>query len=245
MPDGLIEKVFEHSPAYPWDPSVGMYVHTTPRFPEIYTFTGWQDENLAWKDACAIFAGLSVNPVARLTGPDVLRLLSDTTTNSFARFPVGRIKHTVMCDDEGRVLTHGLAVRIAEGEVMAYTLTPWLNYAAAKGHYDVTFEDRQNLEFNFQCTGPRTLEMLEAATGDCLHNIPFMGWGASSIHGKPVRIYRMGMSGNLAYEVHGDMADARELYTAVVEAGRPFDIKQIGWLSYASQHPDGGFQQEA
>ena len=53
------------------------------------------------------------------------------------------------------------------------------------------------------------------------------------------------MSGNLADEVHGDMADARELYTAVVEAGRPFDIKQIGWLSYASQHPDGGFQQEA
>jgi glycine cleavage system aminomethyltransferase T len=245
MVDPLIEKVFEHSPAYPWDPKVGLYVHTTPRYPEVYTYTGWQDENMAWKDACAIFAGLSVNPVARLTGPDVIRLLSDATTNSFAHFPIGRIKHTIMCDDEGRILTHGLAVRIAEDEVQAYTLTPWLNYAATKGQYDVTFEDRQYAEFNFQCTGPRTLEVLEAATGECLHDIEFMAWRPSSIHGKPVRIYRMGMSGNLAYEVHGAIEDARELYTAVVEAGQPFGLKRIGWLSYASQHPDGGYPQEA
>ncbi len=244
--DPLVEKVFEHSPAYPYDPAVGLYITQYPRFPQVLTFTGWQDETMAWKEGCAIFAGLyPVNPVMRITGPDVIKLLSDATTNSFARFPIGKLKHTILCDDEGRILTHGLAVRVGEEEVHTYTLAPWLNYAATKGNYNVQYEDRTWTEFNFQCTGPRVLEMLEAATCEELHDIPFLGHRLSSINGKTVRIFRMGMAGTLGYEVHGDIQDARELYTRIVEAGKPFGLRRMGWLSYAAQLPEGGFPQEA
>ena len=60
MPDqnSLIEKMFEHSPVHPYDPSVGLYNFNYPRFPQVLTFSGWQDETMSWKETCALFVGL-------------------------------------------------------------------------------------------------------------------------------------------------------------------------------------------
>jgi glycine cleavage system aminomethyltransferase T len=238
-------EMFAQSPAFPFDPQVGAYSVCHPRYPIPLEYAGWQDENMSWKEACAIFAGLyPVNPVAKFTGPDVVRLLSDFTTSSYHDFKVGRLKHTTLCDDAGRILTHGLVVRIAEQEFHTYTLTPWLGFAASKGKYDVQFEDRTLTEFNFQCTGPRILEVLERATGECLHDIAFMGHRTSTINGKPVRLFRMGMAGTLGYEVHGHIDDARELYTTIIDAGKPYGIQRLGWKSYSAELCEGGFPQE-
>lgn len=38
--------------------------------------------------------------------------------------------------------------------------------------------------------------------------------------------------------------DARRAQS-VVEAGKPFGVRRIGWLSFAAQLPEGGFPQEA
>jgi glycine cleavage system aminomethyltransferase T len=240
-----MKEMFAQNPAFPYDPSVGTYSVCHPVYPIPLEYEGWQDENMSWKETCAIFAGLyPVNPVCRLTGPDVVKLLSQYTVSSYDKFPAGRLKHTVVCDDLGRVLTHGLIVRLGEHEFIAYTLTPWLNFAATKDKYDVKFEDMTFTEFNFQCTGPRILEVLERATGECLHDIPFMGQRTSSIDGKQVRLYRMGMAGTLGYEVHGNIDDARTLYTKITEVGREFGIQRMGWKSYSAQLCEGGYPQE-
>jgi len=240
-----MQEMFAQSPAFTYDPLVGAYSVCHPRYPIPLEYAGWQDENMSWKEACAIFAGLyPVNPVAKLWGPDVVRLLSQFTTSSYHNFKVGRLKHTTLCDDQGRILTHGLVVRVAEHEFHTYTLTPWLSFAASKGKYDVTFEDRTLTEFNFQCTGPRVLEVLEHATGDCLHDIPFMGHRTSSIQGREVRLFRMGMAGTLGYEVHGHIDAARELYARIVEVGKAYGLQRVGWKSYSAQLCEGGYPQE-
>jgi glycine cleavage system aminomethyltransferase T len=238
-------EMFAQSPAFPYDPLVGTYSVCHPMYPIPLEYAGWQDENMSWKEACAVFAGLyPVNPATKITGPDVVRLLSDFTTSGYQNFKVGRLKHTTMCDDAGRILTHGLVIRVADQEFHASSLMPWLAFAASKGKYDVAFEDRRLTEFNFQCTGPRTLEVLEHATGDCLHDIPFMGHRTTTINGKEVRLFRMGMAGTLGYEVHGHIDHARELYTKIMEAGKPYGIHRVGWKSYAAQLCEGGFPQE-
>jgi glycine cleavage system aminomethyltransferase T len=154
------------------------------------------------------------------------------------------MKHTIVCDDDGRIITHGMVLRLSANEFQTHTLTPQLNYAAAKKRFDVRFEDTTLAEFNFQCTGPRILEVLERATGDCLHDIPFMAHRVSAIDGKPVRIYRMGMGGVLGYEVHGRIEDARALYAIILEAGKPYGIERIGWLTYAAQLCEAGYPQQ-
>jgi glycine cleavage system aminomethyltransferase T len=237
--------MFTQSPAYPYDPTVGVYCTRFPRYPQPLEYSGWRDESMAWKESCAIFAGLYPSQtVAKITGPDVVELLSYATTSTYDKFAIGRLKHTIMCDDNGWILAHGIIARVGEQQFHTYGLTPWLNYAAVKGNYEVAFEDSTLAEFNFQCTGPRILEVLETATGDDLHDISFMGHRTSSIDGHEVRLFRMGMAGTLGYEVHGPIDRAWELYAKIVEAGQPFGIRRMGWTTYMAQLPEAGYPQQ-
>jgi len=97
--------------------------------------------------------------------------------------------------------------------------------------------------FLFQVAGPRSLEVLEAATGDDLHDIRFMHHRMSSIDGKEVRILRMGMAGTLAYEVHGQVKDAYPVYNAIFKAGEQFGIRKLGHHTYMMNHTEDGFPQ--
>jgi glycine cleavage system aminomethyltransferase T len=237
--------VFELSPLYPFDPNVGRYHLMMPPYIQPWEYNGWEKESMSWKKSCYIAAQLNPNTCSRIIGPDVIKFLSDCTTNGYKTFNIGRCKHGVMTNEQGRVMSHGLLLRMGEEEVRTYSLSPWLDYAATKKKYDIKIEDLSMEDFNFQCGGPRVLEMLETATGDDLHDIPFMGHRMSSINGKPVIILRMGMAGTLAYEVHGNAADSEELYNVVYEAGKKFGVERLGWLGYSSNHSENGFPQEA
>ena len=73
---------------------------------------------------------------------------------------------------------------------------------------------------------------MEAATGEDLHDIQFMRFRNTAINGKNIRIIRMGMAGSLAYELHGHIADTKEIYDAIYQVGLPFGIRRLGWHTY-------------
>jgi glycine cleavage system aminomethyltransferase T len=104
-------------------------------------------------------------------------------------------------------------------------------------------EDLTSQLFLFQIAGPRSLEVLEAASGDDLHDIRFMHHRPSSIDGMEVRVLRMGMAGTLAYEVHGKIEDARPVYDAILKAGEAFGIRRLGIHAYMMNHTEDGFPQ--
>ena len=51
------------------------------------------------------------------------------------------------------------------------------------------------------------------------------------------------MSGNLAYEVRGPLADGPLVYDAIYRAGRDLGIQRLGWRAYFVNHVEGGFPQ--
>jgi len=58
-----------------------------------------------------------------------------------------------------------------------------------------------------------------------------------------IRAVRMGMAGSLAYELHGNLEDAYEIYDAIYQAGEPFGIRRLGWHTYMMIHSENGFPQ--
>jgi len=56
-------------------------------------------------------------------------------------------------------------------------------------------------------------------------------------------VLRMGMAGTLAYEVHGQLGDARPVYKAILKAGEPFGIRKLGMRAYMMNHTEDGFPQ--
>ncbi len=87
-------------------------------------------------------------------------------------------------------------------------MTPYIGYALAKTHYNAVGKDLTGRMFLYQIGGPKSLEMLEEAAQEDLHDIRFLHHRMSKIDGRDVRIVRVGMAGTLSYEVHGRIVDA-------------------------------------
>lgn len=241
--NNAVEKVFPHSPFVPYDPMVPLYQCTARPFAMPYEYTGWRDETMSWKETCYLHGNLNPSPTYRIKGPEALKFLSDTCVNSFANFPIGMGKHAIMCNEEGLVMMDGVLLRLGEDDFITYWIAPYIAYALQKGNYNAVGEDLTGRVFLFQIAGPRSLEVLEAASGDDLRDISFIRHRPSSIDGMEVRVLRLGMAGTLAYELHGRIEDARPVYNAILKAGEPYGIRRLGHRAYMMNHTEDGFPQ--
>ncbi len=236
-----------HLPYAAYDPSVDFYIWSQVAGMGLGSavpleYGGWREEQLSWKESCYLHAGLNPAPTFRVKGPEALRFFSEISVNGFRDFQVGALRHVIMCNDDGHVVAHGVLLRVAEDDFVSYFLAPYAAYRFYTGEYDAQAEwvsDR----FLLQLGGPRSLEILETATGECLHDIEFARFRSSSIQGIDVRVTRMGMAGSLAYEVHGRTEDALVLYGAIMTAGESFGLAKLGWVGYQMNHTENGFPQ--
>jgi glycine cleavage system aminomethyltransferase T len=241
------ERTFQHLPYAAFDPAVDFYIYSRTFGMGLESvvpleYGGWREEEGSWKKTCYIHAGLNPAPTFRVKGPEALKFFSDHCVNSFAAFAVGTLKHAIMCNDRGLVTAHGVLMRVGDDDFLSYFLAPYAAYKFYSGAYDAQAEWVNDM-FMLQVAGPRSLEVLEVAAGECLHDIRFGHHRAATIAGVNVRIARLGMAGTLAYEVHGPAADALALYDAILAAGGPFGIVKIGWRAWQMHHTANGFPQ--
>lgn len=235
-----------HSPYLPRDPDVAEY-NTTFSHLSPWQFGGWKRESLSWKRNCYLHAGLNPASPYRLHGPDAIHLLRDACINGFNKFSIGCSKHAVMCNAQGNVMADGIVLRTGEADFTCFFLNPYIDYLVASGRYDVAGEDLTGKTFLFQVAGPRALAALEAATSESLRDIDFLWHRPSQIAGEgrsmPVRIFRLGVARTLAYEIHGRIEDAQEVYRAILRAGQPLGMERIGMQVYGMHHTESGFAQ--
>ena len=206
-------------------------------------FDGWRQESLSWKNGAYLGAALALSPIYSVKGPDAERFFSENLVNDFTTMPVGGFRHGIMCDENGRIMMDGVVMRIAEDEFYTCWLLPYIDYVLTKGSFDAVGENLMGRRFLFQVTGPRSLEVLESASGSDLHDIKFGRHRLATINGAEVRILRLGMAGALAYEVRGDASDGQAVYGAIWEAGRGRGLQKLGQVAYMLNHTEDGFPQ--
>ena len=230
-------------PAIPYDPVTSLYqVRRGLLTPEI--FNGWQAETLSWKHSAYLASNLTM-PLEYLRGADAAKLLADHCTSNIATMKPGKARHAIMCSEKGNIIRNGLVLRISEEEFHCYTFEPLIETLANSGKYNV--EPMQKAQFNdyiFQVCGPKSLEILEHAAREDLHDIQFMQFRYTTINGHKVRVLRMGMSGTLGYELHGTLESAQDVYKKIYEVGREYGMERLGSLSYnMCNHTENGFPQ--
>jgi glycine cleavage system aminomethyltransferase T len=229
------------------------YQEKIPGFPPAvaWEFNGWPQESLSWKEGCYLHAGLSGQGSVSIKGPDAKKYLESICVNSFEDFPVGSMKHCVQCNEEGLMDLHGIVERLAEDHFTSYAGGPSSIGDPQLKSFDVKLE---RLDwYLFQIAGPTSLALIEKLTGENLHDLKFLYQRNSKVLGKylasgrdiTVEIARIGMARNLAYEFHGPMAEAAEVYDSVFKAGEEFGIERLGWHTYFVNHTEGGFPQHS
>lgn len=230
MPNYRPDYITWHCPTVMGDYNWGLY------------FTDWHDEAMAWHETCTLSTNINPGPAVIVRGPEAKKFLQKYLVNNFEKFPIGSSKHGIMCAENGKMLCNGVLMRTGEEEYEAHWLLPIINgfWQQEAGNYDAELEDITAKHFIFQLSGPRSLEVVEHACQEDLHDIEFNRIHDSSIDGMPVRVLRFGMTGGLGYEVHGDAADAKRIHLALVKAGNPYGLHLLGIKAYMMNHTLGG-----
>ncbi|MFC4504031.1 MULTISPECIES: aminomethyl transferase family protein [Streptomyces] len=203
-------------------------------------YTNWIEESAAHVTSCYLGDWSSLHKVV-VRGREALDFLAWLGIRDLSRFAHGQIKHHVQLDQSGWVASEGILCRLDEEEFL-YTAGSgdWLIWQLSQGSWDAEIQDVSPDRFIFGIQGPAALDTLEKLTGEDLRDIAFSRSRMSRIAGVPVRVLRTGISGELGYELHGPAGHASEIWSATVESGGRFGIRQLGLRSQPVQHIEAG-----
>jgi glycine cleavage system aminomethyltransferase T len=129
------------------------------------------------------------------SGPDVLKFFESICVNNFEKFPIGTMKHAVMCLDNGLIASHGILQRNGEDDVRYFAGGPWPVFKAVNSKLRVEFSLPRC--YLFQVAGPTSLQTLERAGGESLADVAFLRFRKAKIAGLDVEIGRIGMTPGL------------------------------------------------
>ena len=230
------------------DSQIGPYA-----FPVVPSeFTNWRDEQRSWRETAALFDQSHHMTDLYLTGPEAIKLLSDLGVNSFDKFAVNRAKQFVACNEDGFVIGDAILFHLDDEHFSLVGRPPainWVQFSAELGGYDVRAErdersavNRGNRRFyRYQVQGPKALAVMQAATGRPVPEVPFFHIGELAFAGCRVRALRHGMVGMPGFELFGPWEEGAAVKAAIVEAGKPHGLRQVGARTYPTSTLESGW----
>jgi len=231
---------------------IGAYVYPVVA-PE---FSNWRSEQQAWRETAVLFDQSHHMVDLFISGPDALKLLSDTAINTFKNFSVNKAKQYVPCTPYGGVIGDGILFYLAENEFVYVGRAPaanWIQFQAATGGYDVEVvkDDRSPSRpmgkpvrrkfYRFQIQGPNAEQIILKLNGGPFADIKFFNMDVINIAGRKVRALRHGMAGAPGLEIWGPYEEGDEIRAAIVEAGKEFGLHQVGARAYATNTLESGW----
>ncbi len=122
-----------------------------------FAFDRWDVEEMSYYDTCSLHCALNPFNVFEVHGADYLKMLEFVTVNTFRTFPVGKARHTIFCDDGGKILTDGIVIRTGEEDFLGFNLVDpnFLNQQMG-GMFNIQSRNLREEYFVFQLCGARS-----------------------------------------------------------------------------------------
>jgi aminomethyltransferase len=168
----------------------------------------------------------------RVSGRDATRLVDRVITRDAHKLAVGQVYYTPWCDERGKVIDDGTVTRIDERTYRWTAADPslrWLTQNAVG--LDVRIDDISEEVAALALQGPTSGRLLHAVADADIRGLKYFRMTRGTIAGVPVDISRTGYTGDLGYEIWMPWDRAVEVWDALVEGGRPFDIHPVGMLA--------------
>jgi aminomethyltransferase len=169
----------------------------------------------------------------RITGRDATRLVDRVVTRDMTKVSAGQVIYTPWCDETGKVIDDGTVSRLDENTYRWTAADPnlrWLHQNALG--MDVHIEDISEKTAALALQGPTSGRLLKnVAEGAAIENLKYFRVTRGKIAGIPVEISRTGYTGDLGYEIWMDWDKGIQVWDALMNAGRAFDIHPAGMLA--------------
>ena len=160
-----------------------------------------------------------------ISGPDAGAFLEKLFTRKVSRLKRFRARYAVACTPQGTILMDGVLIRL-EKERFWYVraggeFDSWL-LAYSEG-FDVTIRDPRSWVLQIQ--GPKSLAVLEAATGQSAEGFGYFHAGMFDFAGQSCLVTRTGWTGEMGFEVYSNEGtDHLALWDHLMASGRPYGL---------------------
>ena len=177
---------------------------------------------------------IDVSPLFKylITGGDAVTLVDRVITRDAHKLAVGQVYYTPWCDEHGKVIDDGTVTRVSD-ETFRWTAADpslrWLTQNAAG--LDVRIADVSDQIAALALQGPTSAALLDAVADADVRNLKYFRMTRGTIAGVDVDISRTGYTGDLGFEIWMPWARAVEVWDALMDRGRAFDVQPAGMLA--------------
>ncbi len=187
-------------------------------------------------------AVMDLSPLRKyeVTGPDAEELMQACVTRNVKKISVGQVSYTAMCYEHGGMIDDGTIYRLGDNNFRWIggndTSGLWLKEQAAKRGLNAWVRPSTDQLHNIAVQGRNSRDILTKVfwtppTQPSVEELPWFRMTIARIgdySGTAVVISRTGYSGELGYEIFCHPKDAVEVFDAVWEAGREYDLAPLG-----------------
>lgn len=223
------------------------------QFPVPPEFSNWIEEQRSWRETAALLDQSFHMTDLYVKGPDALRLVSNLAANSFANFGRNKAKQLICVNHDGYLIGDAIIFGLEDDEfnIVGRPVVPnWVQFHAETGGYDVSVErdersldnpDKPRKTYRFEVQGPNALKILENVNEGGPLTTKFFNMGEITIAGRKARTLSHGMGGAHGLEMWGPVEDGPAIKSALLEAGREFELRQAGARAYSTAAAESGW----
>ncbi|MEN1836285.1 2Fe-2S iron-sulfur cluster-binding protein [Pseudomonas lijiangensis] len=171
-------------------------------------------------------------------GPDAAELLNRMYTFAFLKQPVGRSRYALMTNEHGVVIDDGVCARFADNHFYVTATTSGVDRIYqqmlkwnAQWRLNVDIANVTAAISAVNVAGPGSRKVLEKVCSDLdlsAEGFPYLAVRQGTVAGIKARLLRVGFVGELGYEIHVPARHALQLWDALIEAGKAWDIRPFG-----------------
>ncbi|MBB6469033.1 4-methylaminobutanoate oxidase (formaldehyde-forming) [Aminobacter lissarensis] len=206
------------------------------------------DEHLHVRKSVGVFDQSSFAKY-ELAGKDAQKALDFICANDVSK-PAGRLTYTQLLNTRGGIEADLTVARLADDKFYIVTGTgfrthdlAWISDHIPAG-LDAKLVDVTEQYGTLSLMGPSARKVLEAVTDADVSNaaFPFGHISEIEIAGATVRALRVTYVGELGWELHVPIAATGEVFDTLMAAGKPHDIRPIGYRALESLRLEKGYR---
>jgi aminomethyltransferase len=208
-------------------------------------YGGIIEEHKRVREAVGVFDVSHMGEI-EVRGHDALAFVQKITTNDASKLSEGRVQYSVMCYENGGIVDDLLVYHLGDRFMLvvnASNIEKDFSWMKTNLEGDVTLHNKSDDIALLAVQGPHSGTTLQKLTSVDLSSLKYYTFLRGTIGGVDAIISRTGYTGELGFELYfrAESQKARELWDALMMAGKEFHIGPAGLASRDSLRLEMGF----
>ena len=194
-------------------------------------YSGIIQEHNAVRTGVGIFDVSHMGEI-EVQGPEAAKLVDYVATNNASKLRVGQAHYSALLYEHGGFVDDILVHKVSDDHfflcVNASNQEKDFEHIRAQNRFDAMVIFASDRYAQLAVQGPKALATVQKLTDTDLSAIKYYWFTDGQISGVPARIARTGYTGEDGFELYIAPESAKQVWNAVLEAGKEFDIKPCG-----------------